>query len=308
MSEWSDVSDYLPSSLCDDVMNYSLTIPRLLKSNKHELFPIMLQALSDYQQYLFDGIFFPSPIQLVQNSAIPLTLEAVTVACTNRSPFNDEGDVSFCDKFQLVRAHADTFNCNNSIPSRAALVSFKIVDDNYQLTTIIGYSRRSVYDLLVRRESYKSIAAEITRCIRDIPQSRHSLCSQLVDGNNLSVEHDQIQLYTFPQMLMRQTNFDSNAAFQGVYFGILMVARCFSLNFVEIISLLSVLEFCANCTYYFNCVIVFYLLEERWKERSPHDGFGIGVDFGFNFLELTEKVYIYERKNSVSGTVPLLFN
>ena len=106
-------------------------------------------------------------------------------------------------------------------------------------------------------------------------------------------------------MVAFKTHLDTTFAHQGVYFSILLLREQFSLNCVEIISLLCAHEYAALCSYYFNTTALLYIFAK--KIRNQRGEFGSGVHFGWKFLELMRKVYVAETKSGKGSPPPRMY-
>jgi len=231
---------FLSNSHQQDVRNHSITIPRLSTGTTKEAIVLtLMQVLSDFQVCTFPGFMFPSPIQLwssenTHQKEVPLTDEGVTIATTDRSHNKMGTHFGFKDIYHLVKPHSDNSNCNNSIPSRKMIVTFKHVGKDERLTTIVGYTRSSVHSMMISIETHKTVSKKIMqKILNQFKEDRRSIgpAYTTANVNQTDAPSDHELFSIFPSMLSIKTNCDPTAAYQSVIFGVLLIHKRFKLQY-----------------------------------------------------------------------------
>ena len=105
-----------------------------------------------------------------------------------------------------------------------------------------------------------------------------------------------------PELESHHTNLDPDFSFQGVIYVTIHLQMELSLNFIEIISLLSCVDCIGHNLYYYISSAILYITKHREdrKDRrySREHYFGKGIEFGWRFLQFMLKLYYKEYNDS----------
>ena len=92
-----------------------------------------------------------------------------------------------------------------------------------------------------------------------------------------------------PAIIGCPSNLHPHSPFQGIVHSVLLLTNHFRLDFVQITSVLTAWDFCAECSYYFLAATVFAIGNFTLEQYE-----GIGI--GHNLLKLIRSIYNYEDK------------
>ena len=246
-----------------------------------------------------------SPLQYIKDTF--LCVEAVTSGSTPRkSP--PEGSF-WRDFFKLLQCHWDGFN-DKSSPYRKCICVFKFLDEDFNLWSLIGYTRSSVTKSFVALDNLMKARDILVDKYRDDEYFGPS-CTFInpVHHEPYIIEH---QPFIMPELVAHKTHFDPDMAFKGVYYMLIHLQAEFELNFLELFSLMCTIDIFGHNPYYFISASILYIKNVPDNKRSNPclinntSKFSYGVNFAWKFLNFQQKLFLLEHLKSAGRNVPFL--
>ena len=256
-------------------LKFNQTISRFHKGTNEPSVRKKITMLSSILVWLFGTKMVESPLQFIDDDQI--VIEAITSGCRDQNCPAGWSVGEFKHWFPSVLCHYDDLNCNGSVLSRQFLGVFKYCDEQNHLYTDIGYTRSAVFDTFSRLQKLEIACNDIHKMIKyDFPPCRTSFLPRDLTPRrppNLIV----------PNVEMHQTHIDATFSMQGILYSLLLLCEKFNLNLVEIVSLLSTIDYCGHNYFFWIASAWMYMEYPVGRHRSDFDVYGTGIHFGWNF-------------------------
>ena len=182
--------------------------------------------------------------------------------------------------FHLLGCHGDLHNCKK----RPSILALKFNSLDGVIIGMIAYPRLSVHLVLLSVEQTKDMFKAMESYFQLLPSYRQTLTHETITNGTKGRTRSLI-----PAIIGCPSNLHPHSAFQGIVHSVLLLTNHFHLNFVQIASVLTAWDFCAECSYYFLAATVFAIGHFTLAQCE-----GIGI--GHNLLKLIRSIYKYEDK------------
>ena len=182
--------------------------------------------------------------------------------------------------FHLLGCHGDLLNCKK----RPSILALKFNSPDGVITGMIAYPRLSVHSVLLSVKQTKSMFLAMESYFQHLPSYRQTLTHETIPNGTQGTTRSLI-----PAIIGCPSNLHPHSPFQGIVQSVLLLTNHFDLNFVQIASVLTAWDFCAECSYYFLAATVFAIGHFTLDQST-----GIGI--GHNLLKLIRSIYKYEDK------------
>lgn len=141
-------------------MNHSLTISRLLTGSTDRRVLKVFKHMLDYQIWSMPECFTTSPFQQISDVCLTIGGMVITSNAHIGPTYLNVSKKLFKDFFSVLEPHANSLNCNHSVPSRKAIVVFKKMTLYYRLIASVGYTHRSISFCLGQLDTFKSTSSK----------------------------------------------------------------------------------------------------------------------------------------------------
>ena len=149
---------------------------------------------------------------------------------------------------------------------------------------MIAYTRLSVDSSLKSVDQAKALFRGISSYSQLLPPFRRTLTAATIANGNRGRSRSLL-----PAIIGCPSNLNPHSPFQGIVHSVLLLIKHFRLNFLQIASVLTAWDFCAECSYYFLAGTIFAI--GYFTERQI-----VGINIGHNLLSLIRSIYKHEDK------------
>ena len=168
--------------------------------------------------------------------------------------------------------------------SAPTILAFKKNSDDGVVIGMIAYTRLSVNLSLRNADQAKALFRGMESYSQLLPPYRQTLTLETVLNGNRGWLRSLL-----PAITGCSSNLHPYSPFQGIVHSVLLLIKHFRLSLLQIASVLTAWDFCAECSYYFLAATVF-TIGHFTKEQT------VGINIGHNFLTLICSIYKYEDK------------
>ena len=255
-------------------------MPRLLRGTVQETAISNLMTLvSQLAAYVHPGLPL-TPFQWVKEILGEQIFDSVRLFQSFQNDKTDDSDSPLAFLFDLLRCHGDVHNCKK----RPSILAFKKNSADGVVIGMIAYTRLSVDSSLQSVDQVKALFRGISSYSQLLPPFRRTLTAGTITNGHRGRSRSLL-----PAIMGCPSNLHPHSPFQGIVHSVLLLIKHFRLSFLQIASVLTAWDFCAECSYYFLAATVFaigYFTEEQI----------VGINIGHNLLILIRSIYKYEDK------------
>ena len=274
-----------------DILNTGATLPRLLRGTVQETAISNLMTLvSQLAAYVHPGLPL-TPFQWVKELLGEQIFDSVRLFQSFQNDKTDDSDSPSAFLFDLLGCHGDLHNCKK----RPSILAFKKNSADGVVIGMIAYTRLSVDSSLQSVDQVKALFRGISSYSQLLPPFRRTLTAGTITNGHRGRSRSLL-----PAIMGCPSNLHPHSPFQGIVHSVLLLIKHFRLSFLQIASVLTAWDFCAECSYYFLAATVFaigYFTEEQI----------VGINIGHNLLTLIRSIYKYEDKLDCAN-IPKQFN